>query len=77
VLSDTTVKGVKSSWQAAETFCGCISAYSASCPDTVRLAAPQQDNSTVKNASGCNGRSSNWKHNNGNAAILATGVGSE
>jgi hypothetical protein len=33
-----------------------------------------QDNGTVNNASGCNGRSSNWRHNDGNAAILATRV---
>jgi hypothetical protein len=38
-----------------------------------------QDNGTVNNASGCNGRSGNRRHDNGNAAILATrvaGIGS-
>jgi hypothetical protein len=33
-----------------------------------------RDNGTVNNTSGCNGRSSNQRHNNSNAAILATGV---
>jgi hypothetical protein len=33
-----------------------------------------QDNSTVNNTSGCDGRSGNRMRNDGDAAILATGV---
>jgi hypothetical protein len=34
----------------------------------------ERDNSTVNNPSGCNGRSGNRRHNNGDAVISATGV---
>jgi hypothetical protein len=33
-----------------------------------------RDNSTVNNTSGCDGRSGNQMHDNGDAVILATGV---
>jgi hypothetical protein len=33
-----------------------------------------RDNGTVNDTSGCNGRSGNQRHNNGDAAISATGV---
>jgi hypothetical protein len=33
-----------------------------------------RDNGTGNDISGCNGRSGNRRHNNGDAGILATGV---